>query len=92
MKPISFPESNRTLLPPDGGRSAIESLPVLTDGEQCISCWELSDEEREAIARGEKVWLHVLSGQTQPPVALYVSRNRCALAGQGDDGSIGLAT
>lgn len=79
MSPIDFPESNRTLLPPkpngDLKESSIGSLPVLTDGEQCISCWQLSAQDREAIARGELVWLHVISGETQPPVALYVSEH-----------------
>jgi hypothetical protein len=81
MKPVSFPEANLTLMPPDA-EGCCDSQPIVPlhvfndDGRQCISCWELDDADRAAIAHGAKVWLHVLSSPSaQPPVGLHISEN-----------------
>ncbi len=49
-------------------------LPVYCDGEQCISLWQLSWRERISALIHGRVWLQVLSGETQPPVALSAQR------------------
>lgn len=69
MRPTHFPESNRTLTAPPG-MDDCEDLPVWTDGTICASRWELSDEERQAIADGAPVWLVVHAGGTHAPVSL----------------------
>lgn len=71
MKPIKFKEANKDLLKPDGMTDKeCGSLPVFSDGTQCISCWKMSWKQRfSALFRG-KVWLSVMSPNTQPPVWL----------------------
>ncbi len=72
MKPISFPEANKSLLAPSGQEETVVPLPVFSDGTQCISCWQPDDEERALIALGAKIWLHVLSGPSQPPIGVRI--------------------
>jgi hypothetical protein len=71
MKPIRFMEANKDLLKPEG-MSDLDcgSLPVFTDGRYCISCWKPNLKERLSIFIFGKVWLWVMSGVTQPPVAI----------------------
>ena len=72
MTPIPFAESNKTLVPSGATYSenvtGVGSLPVWTDGEQCISCWRLSWRERFSAAIFGRVWIATLSGQTQAPI------------------------
>lgn len=71
MKPIMFPQSNKTLGPPKHMTDdECSSLPVFTDYKLCISCWELSDEDIADLVKTRKIWLWVFSGGNQPPVAL----------------------
>lgn len=71
MKPIKFREQTKTLQRPNS-MTAEECgpLPVFNDGEECISCWKLSLWERLMIAFTGILWLRIVSGKTQPPVAL----------------------
>ena len=71
MKPTVFEESNVRLLKPESMTDEeCGSLDVYTDGEKCISCWEMSFKERLSALIFGKVWLIVISGKTQPPVWL----------------------
>lgn len=76
MSPIHFAGANRKLLPSGHEYSlnveSIEPLHVFTDGEQCISCWEPTPEERALIASGKNIFVHVISGGTQPPIGVSV--------------------
>lgn len=75
MQPIYFPEANRTLNKPASMTDEqCGSLTVLTDGKQCVSCWRVSWRERLSILLFGRVWLWVISGTTQPPVAMEGSR------------------
>ncbi len=79
MKPILFKCANRELLPPiERKHSAnvveISPLPVWTDNEQCVSCWQMTLRERLSALLFGRVWLAVLSGKTQPPVCVMASR------------------
>lgn len=75
LKPTKFPEANRNLLKPDSMTDEeCESLWVYTDGYECFSCWKLGWRERLNILLHGKVWLSVVSGWTQPPVALIVGK------------------
>lgn len=74
MQPTSFEYANKVLQPSGTPHSAnVESvvpLPVWTDGEQCVSCWRPSLRERLSILVFGRVWVAVLSGQTQPPICV----------------------
>lgn len=71
MKPIDFKQSTKVLQrSSDITDDECASLPVWSDGMQCVSCWKPSLSERILVAFGGKVWLGVASGSTQPPVFL----------------------
>lgn len=71
MKATTFPQANKILTAPPGKESEVYDLPVWSDGTRCISCWQPTEGERAAIARGEPVYLWVM-GTTHPPVAIEV--------------------
>lgn len=76
MNPASFPESNRTLTAPSSMTSEqCADLPIWTDGNQCISCWKPTWKERLSILFFGRVWLTVVFGGSQPPVALSGRRD-----------------
>ena len=76
MNPIEFKESNKDLIKPkDMMDKECGSLPVYTDGEQCISCWKLSLKEKINILLFGKVWLSVMSGSTQAHVWLMAGNS-----------------
>lgn len=71
MTPINFKEANKDLLKPQGMTDEqCGSLPVMTDGSQCLSCWKMTWRERFSALFYGKAWLCVQSGATQPPVWL----------------------
>lgn len=73
MRPVEFPESNKTLLKPESMTDEeCSSLPIYTDGLNCVSCWEITEEEVEVLKSTKKIWLTILSGKSQPPVCLQV--------------------
>jgi hypothetical protein len=71
MRPINFNGSNKTLAAP-AGRDDITPLHVYSDGRQCVSCWELTDEEKAEVARTGVIFVNILSGPTQPPMYIGV--------------------
>lgn len=73
MRPIRFPQANRTLTAPVG-QPDVRDLPVWTGFGDCVSCWELSWADRLRVLFGKPVWLIIHSGDTQPPVALQTRR------------------
>ena len=75
MEPMKFLQANKNLLKPVGMTDEeCGSLPVFTDGKECISLWKMTWRERLSALLFGKVWLWVISGQTQPPVALLATR------------------
>lgn len=78
MKPVYFKDVNSVLGAPnttDNNTPECEKLPVHTDGECCISLWELDDDDLAAIAESKAIFLTVMSGRTQHPVSLSVMPN-----------------
>ncbi len=80
MLPISFPEANVIYQKPQGwtdeqcsdlhvwkGKVAIDDKG--TTHATCISCWQPSKEDIEAVVAGKPVFLFI-SGNNQPPVSL----------------------
>jgi len=78
VKPIPFREQNRVLYGGDKQYSenvtGVDPLPIWTDGEQCLSCWQMSWRERLSALLFGRVWLALLSGETQPPAWLGAQR------------------
>jgi len=71
MEPIKFPEANKVLNKPQNMTDEeCGALHVHNDGVYNLSCWKPSFKERLSILFFGKVWLWVMSGSTQPPVAL----------------------
>lgn len=72
MKPTSFAEANKTLQPSGKTYSenvaGVEPLKIWSDGEQCVSCWRMTWRERLSALIFGRVWVAVLSGETQPPI------------------------
>ena len=66
---VEFPEVNAHLGKPiDMSDEECGTLPVYTDGTQCISCWRLTPEEMEHVQKTHCVFVGVHSGRTQPPI------------------------
>lgn len=75
MEARPFEQANRTLLKPEGMTDEeCHSLPVFTDGVQCISLWKMTWRERLSALFFGKIWLSIYSGQTQPPVWLMAAK------------------
>lgn len=72
MKPVNFREVNKTLgKPASMSDDECGSLPVYTNGEHCISCWKAdSFLERVRLLITGRIFLTVVSGDTQPPVSI----------------------
>ena len=69
MRPKNFKQATKVLRKPSTmSDDECSSLPVWSDGKQCVSCWQPNIRERLNILFGGKVWLGVLSGKSQPPV------------------------
>lgn len=52
---VTFPGADPE--PQESLSGAYFPLPVKTLGDQTLSCWQLSDEEKEEVARTGKVWV-----------------------------------
>ena len=74
MKPTTFNEQTKVLTKPFN-MTDIEcgTLPVYSDGNQCISCWGLNFIERVKLLVFGKIWLQVLFNGNQPPVKLTIN-------------------
>lgn len=76
MKPKYFKQATKELQRPACMTDEeCGSLPVYTDGHQCVSCWKPSIRERVRILFGHPVWLGVMSGRTMPPVYVEAGEN-----------------
>jgi hypothetical protein len=75
MKPIEFEGQTKVLQRPSGmTEEECGSLAILNLDNTCISCWKMTWRERIKALFTGKIWLGVLSGQTQPPVYCAVDR------------------
>lgn len=76
MTPIPFEKQNKVLTPTatNDGRD-LQNISVLTDGQQCLSCWQMTWRERLAALLHGRLWLGVHSGATQPAIWMEVKRD-----------------
>lgn len=74
--PTGFPECNKVLSAPAGvSEEQCGNLPIFTNGECCISCWQFSAEEIEQlIANKGKLYFVIHSGATQYPMSIEMQR------------------
>lgn len=78
MKPRRTPESNRVFSLEGGTEDNdlwLEAMKCTDGAPKLVSVWEFNDEEREAIAAGAQIELHVW-GNGHPPVALAVAHRQ----------------
>jgi len=78
MKPRWFKWANRRLMPSGSEYSenvtGVDPLWIWTDGEQCLSCWQPTLWERIQLLFHGRIWVSVLSGQTQPPICVTTEK------------------
>lgn len=92
-EPIVFAGFNTRLNPAPGTEDRVSALPIHNDGQQLISCWKLTEEEKAQIARTGEVWLSVIE-PTDPrtgrlargPAPVYVSGTPLMQATDADTG------
>ena len=76
MKPETFPGVDVVLGAPENWDESkhgeCEGLPIMKRDGICISCWSMTWRERFSILFGQRIMVHVASGETQPPIALLV--------------------
>jgi len=74
LTPIDFKESNKVLTKPKSMTDEeCGSLFVMNDGKQNISCWKTPFWKRVRFLFHGKVWISVVSGNTQPPIWVDVN-------------------
>lgn len=84
MKPAPFPQANRNLVAPAGKtKDEVGDLPVFSDGIYCVSLWQMSWRDRLSALFHGRVWLWVMSGNTQPPVSMVVEKDVFDQKGKG---------
>ena len=57
-EPIDFEQSNRSWY----GYGDTGDLPVYQEGDQSISCWQLTEDELKEISQTGMIWLRVWAG------------------------------
>lgn len=76
MKPVEFPQVNKTYEKPAGWTDEqCSPLPTWTDGTQTISLWKMTWRERISALIFGRVWLFVVMEGAQPPVDLQAKRD-----------------
>lgn len=73
MKPIHFPESNKTFTKPESMTDEeCQSLPVYQGDGFINSVWMPSEADKEAIAAGRPIILSI-TGYGMPPVSIFTT-------------------
>lgn len=71
MKPLKFKEAQTELKKPSNMTDEeCSSLWVFRDGTQCVSLWTTSFWQRVKFLFHGKIWVGIVSGETQPPIWL----------------------
>lgn len=68
MNPVNFEDANCVCRAPGCG-----DLPALKTEKHIVSCWKMTEKEKEEFLKTGRIYLSVM-GEIQPPVALYVDR------------------
>lgn len=79
MSPQKFKYQNKVLNWPTDAKFSENiipagALPIWTDNEQCISCWQMTWRERISALLFGRAWIAVLSGGTQPPISATIAK------------------
>ncbi len=78
MKPLKFRTSNKVIGGPEAGQPEYVPLHIQTDGDRCVSYWQLNRRERLSCLFFGRLKLSMLTGRTQPPVLLEIDRREPA--------------
>jgi len=73
MEPTDFKEKTKTLTAPPSMPDC-KDLPIWNDGTTSISCWKASWRERLSVLFHGLVWVRVVFGPSQPPIAVQGKR------------------
>lgn len=65
--PVDFTGTNTRMLPPKGREDVVE-VKAFRNRACCVTCWQLSDDERAEVSRTGLVYLSVFMGGGMPPV------------------------
>ena len=68
MYPVKFKDANCVYRATGCG-----DLPALKTETHIVSCWEMTEKEKEEFLKTGKIYLSI-AGNLQPPVSLYVDR------------------
>lgn len=68
MNPIKTEDCNCVFSAPGCG-----DLPAIKTDKSIVSCWEMTEAEREEFLKTGKIYLLVM-GEQHPPVSLYIDR------------------
>ena len=72
MKPLKFDEVN-VILGED--QPEYENLPAFVKGDKVVTCWELSEEDKERVLKEGKIWMATLTfGQAFQPCLLTTNK------------------
>lgn len=78
LKPQPFADQNVVLGAPEEWSDEVhgecEVLPIKRENGVCTSLWGLTFWQKIRLLLGWRLWLHVASGNTQPPVMLTISK------------------
>ncbi len=67
--PVKFDGFNIELKAPQGmDNLSCSSLPIYRNGINCVSCWELTEEELQEVLKTKRIFISLWSGKTQPPI------------------------
>jgi len=72
--PFKFKESNKVLRAPPGMKGCTD-MAIFSGDNRCISAHKLSWRERFSALFFGVAWLDLISGPTQPPCKVTVTRN-----------------
>jgi hypothetical protein len=76
MIPKTFKESNKELVKPENMTDQkCGPLPVFTNGNVCVSLWQMNFKERLHCFFHGFIWVQILSGNTQPPIAVHAEKS-----------------
>lgn len=67
--PTDFAGSNINMLAPRGEEERVTAVRAFQNGQCCVTCWELTDQERKSIAEGGNIFLSVYGMITAEGIA-----------------------
>lgn len=67
-QPVDFIGTNIIMKAPAGSEETVSDVRAFTNGQCCVTCWHLTEEEKSEVSRTGLVYLSVHYGGGMPPV------------------------